>query len=280
MDLEKYFAIQLNAQEKCSGTKYKISGQLIKMKASTALNEKPSSQEHVTHWETKEDPGSKRSLNRLQTFIKQVVARAIENKQQLEDCGIASSVNAATQQELCGLHALAARLEGQFGRKDIESIANFAQNQDAESRVAAPTAAPTLTPELMQAQANPVAANTENAQLPQMLLANQAKATPQIPTIIKTGGAAKNSIGRVHGCFCTNCGVQLLPGRCRNGCKGIATRKPDLPFPTQEQCNLVTWKNRKRHPAYNTKFEDEWGKKWEEVTRPSTVAQERAKLSK
>ena len=53
-----------------------------------------------------------------------------------------------------------------------------------------------------------------------------------------------NCTGRTYTIYCPNCGVQLSPGKCSAGCVRIKRGHRNLPFPTQEAANKVTFANR------------------------------------
>ena len=90
------------------------------------------------------------------------------------------------------------------------------------------------------------------------------------------GTRPKNLTGQTYSIYCANCGVQLTPGKCSNGCIRIKRGHRNLPFPTQAECSAATFENCHQFEKASNQYAGKWGKEWSTCTDPRIVAQAQA----
>ena len=277
---EEYFARQTTCQVKLKKGPTPITDDQIKDKAIVHFNKVPYMQRYVEEWEDKEDPTNTKTIKEFQTYFIQHATRHHDNQAALREAGIVNQVDAAAKSDLAQ-----ARAEVSYLRNQMESLSSNVSElagylSQAENETPSKSTAPTqtnqvgqMTPDI-QALLNRMAKLEQKQDVLRDSSNTSTKATKQTESATK--GKPVDNTGRMYTIYCANCGVQLTPGKCKDGCVRIKRNHRGLSFPTQAECDKVTFENHKQFPNASTFHEDKWGKEWSTVTDPRIVQKARS----
>ena len=152
----------------------------------------------------------------------------------------------------------------------------LAQNQELKSLLAETATAfsdlkeKEAKPEPAPALVNQASAAAGMQQMMAKLEAMEARISALKPSNNTGGfkGTFQDHSGRSYTYVCGNCGAQLEPGRCKDGCIKIKRGYSNLPFPTEEERKKVTIHNYKEFPNCCQKNMHKLGKEWSTTLSP------------
>ena len=285
---EQCFTRQAMCQTKLVRTPTPITDNRIKDKVIVEFNKKPWMQHHMEAWE-EDDPNNTKTVQELRTYIIQKSVRHYENKEHLREAGIFNNVEAAVKTDLAKTRAEVAALRSQLqevnsnmnsiasavlsqGKKHVDSDSDLSENGSIPPRVTIPHTNNRVTAQdpIVQQLLNQIAKLEHNKDI------FRDSTDDGIGKNRKPGARPKDLTGHTHTVYCPNCGVQLTPGKCLNGCVGIKRGHHNLPFPTQAEADAVTFENRSQFDKASNQCADKWGKEWSTCTDPRIVAQARS----
>lgn len=287
---EECFTRQITCQKKLTSCPTPISDAKIKDMAIVHFNKVPHMQRHVEHWEDVEDPTNVATVGRFQNCFVKHAAPHHDNQAALREAGIVNQADAAAKSDLAQARAEVLHLQTQADNlsSDMSAIAGAVLTQQGSSDDSDSTA----TGSFLKRVAVPLQSNQVGQMTPDLqVLLNRIAQLEQNQNILRNGsnstqktrttdnlarGKPIDLTGRKCGICCPNCGVQLTPGKCKDGCVRIERGHRGLPFPAQAEADKVTFENRNQFPKASKCHEDKWGKEWSQATEPRIVQQARS----
>ena len=279
LTLEKYFSRQLKCQKKVKNTKVPISDAMLKDRAIVHFNQIQWMQNSVKKWELEKDPEGIKSVAALKKFFIDEAGRYADNQAELREMGIVNHVDAAAKSDLAAARAEISELRRQLAKQetDILTVANAVvasrdtDDDSTPSDVTYQSNRVTTTDPSLQALLHKITQMESKMEGKFQSILNNSTNTRRPPARNGVSAYGPDCTGRKYILYCGNCGAKLENSSCARGCVKIRNGEKNLPFPTQAECDKVTFDNRHRYPGACQKNVQKWGQKWEDVTDPAIV---------
>ena len=261
----EYFARQQGYMEELSESALPISEQEMIVAGEGHLNLLPFHQKNILKWSKSVNKYKTKTFNEFMVWMSKRDDEIRNNKTTLETHGIVKSEDTRVKE----LKAMNAR---------VETV--VAQNDELRAALEA------TTEHIREARTLPgtIVANQAitQADLQKWATSIHSDVASRISAITPTdsskggsnhkensGAKYQDFTGRYYNSFCANCGVQLSPGKCDNGCRRIKAGHQNIPFDTEEERKKVTIDNYKEYlPRVKTRNIEKYGKEWSTTLTP------------
>ena len=262
----EYFARQQKYKEELSESTLPISDQELVLAAEGHLNLLPQHQKNILKWQKSVNKYNTKTFNEFMVWMSKRDDEIRNNQATLEVHGVANGITTQAKE----LKAMNVKVESVMAQNDqlraaLEATAEHLRESRPPPTIVANQA---VTKSDLQQWATSIQSD----------VASKISAiTTDSPNQKNPGTKYQDFTGRMYNSFCGNCGVQLSPGKCDEGCRRIKAGHHNIPFKTEEERREVTIENYKQYlPRVRTRNIEKYGKEWSTTLTPEYLKMIRA----